>query len=126
MIAYDTLLSVEEGDTVHVTVDDFENTKYIREDNPRTISGEVKQVKEDVSHSAGEIQRTVAVGDPWDGGCYIDLGDTAENKMAGGTYGPRKYTKAWRPRQGKDRLLLGKVTEANRSVEADTDRSEEP
>jgi hypothetical protein len=123
MTAYDTLLSVEEGDTVRVTVDDFENTKHPREDNPRTISGEVKRVKEDVSHSAGEIQRTVAVGDPWDEGCYIDLGDTAENKVTGGTYDSRKYTKAWRPRPGKDRLLLGKVTEANHCVETATDHS---
>jgi hypothetical protein len=123
MTAYDTLLSVQEGDTVTVTVDDFENTQHPRDENPRTISGEVDAVKEDVSHSAGEIQRTVAVGDPWDEGCYIDLGDTAENKMAGGTYNPRKYMKAWRPRPGKDRLLLGKVTEVNHCVETGTDQS---
>lgn len=114
--AYETLLSVGEGDTVSVRIDDFENTRYPREENPRTISGEVSNVKEDVGRSAGEIQRCVVIGDPRDDGCIIDCGDTGENKMTG--WGrSQKYLKAWRPRRGKDRLLLGRVTDAD--VEAD-------
>jgi hypothetical protein len=109
---WDTLLGVGEGDRVEVRVEDFQNTNYPKEENPRTLSGEVTGVNEDVGHSAGEILRTVAVGDPRDEGFYVDLGDTAENQLTGGSSTPRRYSKVWQPRPGKDRLLLGRVAAA--------------
>lgn len=110
--AYNTLLSSEEGDTVSVRVDDFDNSRYSNSYNPRTISGEVDNVIEDVGHSAGEIQRSVVIGDPWEDGCVVDCGDTSENQL--GVSGGSSYTylKAWRPRAVKDRNLLGQVTVA--------------
>jgi hypothetical protein len=64
----------------------------------------------------------VVIGDPRDDGCIVDCGDTSHNKLTGG-FRSYTYLKAWRPRRGKDRLLLGKVTEADRSQEAASDRS---
>lgn len=118
--AFHTLLSVEEGDSASVHIEDFENTRWPKEANPRTISGEVNRVKEDVGHSAGEIQRSVVIGDPRDDGCIVDCGDTAENNLTGGG-SAYKYLKAWRPRPGKDRLLLGRVTDADRDRYVDTE-----
>lgn len=110
MSAYDELIELSEGEQVTVTIDDFENTNFPRDENPRVITGEVVNVNEDVNHSGGEITRTVAIGDPRNDGCYIDCGDTAENNITTSTHQTYTYTKAWRPRAGKDRILLGRVT----------------
>lgn len=109
MTYHDKLLDVEEGQSIKVRVVDFENTSYPKEDNPRDIEGEVEKVNEDISHSAGEIQRVITIGDVWDEGCKIDVGDTSKNQLVSTTGNPRKYTKVWRPRAGKDRNLLGEV-----------------
>jgi hypothetical protein len=122
MTAYETLLDVEKGDTVSVTVDDFKSTQHSRKENPRSISGKVERVKEDVGHSAGEIQRSVVIGNPRDDGCIVDCGDTSQNKLTGG-FRSYTYLKAWRPRHGKDCLLLGKVTEADRTQDTGSDQS---
>lgn len=108
-ITWESLTKLMEGQEVTVHIVDFDNTNFPKDANPREITGEVVNIKGDVGHSAGEIERTVTIGNPWEGGCHIDVGDTAENKLTGGTNSPYKYTKAWRPRAGKDRLLLGKV-----------------
>lgn len=105
---FDTLLNLTEGDVVSVVVEDFENTISPKEENPREINGEIRKIKSDVGHSAGEIIRTIVVGNPWEGGANIDCGDTGENKMVKSPR-PEKYTKVWRPRSGKDRILLGRV-----------------
>lgn len=107
--AWETLNSAEEGDKISVRIEDFDNTRCPREENPRCIEGKVKKVKESVGYSAGEISRTVVLGDPWDDGCNIDVGDTADNNLTGGGGSSHKYINAWRPRRGKDRLLLGEV-----------------
>lgn len=114
---HDKLVCVEEGDSIEVRVVDFENTRYPKDNNPRTIEGKVENINEDVSHSAGEVQRVITIGDVWDEGCKIDVGNTSKNQLAGGSNNPRKYvwrprrkyTRVWRPRSGKDRVLLGKV-----------------
>lgn len=110
--AWRTLNAIEEGEHVAVRIDDFENTTYPKEANPRTISGEVTRIKTDVGHSAGEIVRSVVIGDPRDDGVVVDLGDTSLNTMVSGRPTQRYYAKAWRPRPGKDRLLLGRVVDA--------------
>lgn len=106
---YDKLLNVEEGEQVNIRVVGFENTSYPKEENPQDIKGEVKKIDEDVSHSAGEIQRVITIGDVWEDGCKIDIGDTADNKLTHSSKRCKKYTRVWRPRPGKDRLLIGKV-----------------
>lgn len=111
--AYNSLLTVAVGAGIQIHVDDFENTRFPKTSNPRIISGDVERVKEDVSHSAGEIQRSVVIGDPWGDGCIVDCGDTGENQMVSGS-SSRVYLKAWRPRAGKDRVLLGRVTGVER------------
>lgn len=110
MGAWARLMMVEGGDEITVEVDDFDNTRHPKEQNPREISGTVKNVAEDVNYAAGEIQRVVTIGNPWEDGCNIDVGDTSENNLTGG-HNRKLYTKAWRPRTGKDRILLGKITE---------------
>lgn len=114
--AWETLMGVAEGEEIEVTIEDFEDTRFPRDENPRTISGTVQNVSEEPGYGAGEIQRVVTVGDPWSDGCNIDCGDTSENNLnLTGGHGRRTYLKAWRPRSGKDRLLLGRVTEASMS-----------
>lgn len=108
MSTWDQLDGLSEGDEVSVHIVDFENSMP-KDENPRTLDGEVTRVQRDVNHAAGEVQTVVTVGDPWDGGCHIDLGDTAENKATGGANKSRKYAKAWRPRTRKRRRLLGRV-----------------
>lgn len=105
-------MKVEEGDEITVTIDDFEDTRFPKDQNPRKVSGPVNNIAKDINYSAGEIQRVVTIGNPWDDGCNIDCGDTAKNKLTNETYETYTYTKAWQPRVGKDRLLLGKVVEA--------------
>lgn len=124
MAAHAELMNVAEGDQIVVTIDDFENTNHPKDENPREIHGEVTNIKDDVGHSGGEIQRTVTVGNPWKGGVHIDVGDTAENKIVHGAASARKYTKAWRPRKraGKGRLLLGRAVSVGlQKADADHD-----
>jgi hypothetical protein len=111
---YEQLLDLSEGDSVSIEVIDFANTRWPKEDNPRSITGTVEHVKEDVSRSAGEIQRAIVIDNPYNEGCVVDVGDMRENNLTGGSnaQSPR-YTKAWRPRPGKDRLLLGRVGNVN-------------
>jgi len=110
--SWETLRDVEEGIDVSLRIDDFENQSHSISENPRTISGQISGSSEDVSHSAGEIQRVIAIGDPWGDGCYVDLGDTAKNNLSVGGRSHRNYSKAWRPRPGqKGRCLLGRVVD---------------
>lgn len=106
---WDRANKITEGDHVCIEIDDFDNTQFPKDDNSRAIDGEVTKVKTDIGHSAGEVVKTIAIGNPWDDGCYIDLGDTAKNNLIEHS-GARKYSKVWRPRAGKDRILLGKLT----------------
>lgn len=105
---WETLESATEGSEMAVHIVDFENTNWPKDENPRWIVGEVVNVKEDVKRQAGEVVRVVTIGNPWEDGCHIDVIDTAQNTWITGPRG-RKYLKAWRPRTGKDRLLLGVV-----------------
>lgn len=108
---YDALLELTVGDSVMVKIDDFENTNFPKENNPREITGKVERIKKEVRNSAGEIERSVVIGNPRGGGCVIDCGDTGKNKMVTSPVS-RKYNKAWRPRtRNKDRLLLGRVVD---------------
>ena len=108
MNPWDTLMAVEEGQEVELVIEDFETTRYPQDENPRTIAGTVRNIEENPGYAAGEIQRVVSVGDPRDEGCHIDCGDTSENNLTGG-HRRRTYLKAWRPRTGKGRLLLGRI-----------------
>lgn len=113
---YDTLERMEAGDHVSVKIEPFENARSPRDETPQDITGEVVIVDENVSHSAGEILYAVYIGPHRDDGCVVDVGDTRENAMTGGHMNSPPdcyYAKAWRPRPGKDRLLLGRVTKAD-------------
>jgi hypothetical protein len=108
MTAYEALMQVEVDDSVSVLIEDFDNTRFPKDENPRTVSGEIAKINESVGGYGGEVQRRIVVGNPMDDGCVVDLGDTAENKLVSGG-SSRTWMKAWRPRPGKDRLLLGQV-----------------